>query len=63
MLEMAKGYRSLIDVFGGTQAYLQFRMMESGTYEKLAKANGEAIHGLQPKISSWNTGRNHSQDT
>lgn len=60
MLEMAKGYSALIDVFGGAHNFLQFRMMENGTYEKLAKANGEAINGLQPKITSWNTGEMHS---
>lgn len=57
MLEMAKGYRALIDVFGGAQSFMQFQMMENGTYEKLAKANGQAINGLQPKITSWNTGK------
>jgi hypothetical protein len=57
MLEMAKGYSALIDVFGGAQSFMQYRMMENGTYEKLAKANGMAISGLQPKISTWNTGR------
>ncbi|CAK39117.1 uncharacterized protein An05g00800, partial [Aspergillus niger] len=29
---------------------------ESGTYERLADANGRAISGLQPKITTWNTG-------
>ncbi|BAE65322.1 unnamed protein product [Aspergillus oryzae RIB40] len=53
---MSKAYGALIDVLGGPQAFLQFRMMENGTYEKLAKANGDAIRGLSPKISSWNTG-------
>ncbi|KAF7595052.1 hypothetical protein BBP40_007455 [Aspergillus hancockii] len=56
IFEMAKAYSALIDVLGGPQAFLQFRMMENGTYEKLAKANGEAIRGLQPKITAWNTG-------
>ncbi|KAB8231739.1 flotillin domain protein [Aspergillus alliaceus] len=56
ILEMSKAYAALIDVLEGPQAFLQFRMMENGTYEKLAKANGEAIRGLNPKISSWSTG-------
>ncbi|KAE8145478.1 flotillin domain protein [Aspergillus avenaceus] len=56
MLEMAKAYGALVDVLGGTQAFLQYKMMENGTYEKLAKANAEAIRGLQPKITAWNTG-------
>lgn len=31
-------------------------MLQDHTYEKLAQANAAAIHGLQPKISVWNTG-------
>lgn len=57
MLEMAKAYGALVDVLGGPQAFLQYKMMETGTYEKLAQANGNAIRGLQPKITTWNTGK------
>ncbi|CRK40187.1 hypothetical protein BN1723_015675, partial [Verticillium longisporum] len=32
------------------------KMAEKGTYRELADANARAIHGLQPKISVWNTG-------
>lgn len=56
MAEMAKGYGAMADVLGGPQGLLQYMMIQSGTYEKLAKANGQAIQGLQPKISVWNTG-------
>ncbi|EEQ32037.1 flotillin domain-containing protein [Microsporum canis CBS 113480] len=56
IMEMAKGYGALADVLGGPQGLLQYMMIQNGTYEKLAKANGQAIHGLQPKISVWNTG-------
>ncbi|GAT30339.1 flotillin domain protein [Aspergillus luchuensis] len=56
ILEMAKAYGALVDVLGGPQAFLQYRMLESGTYERLADANGRAISGLQPKITTWNTG-------
>ncbi|KKK12165.1 flotillin domain protein, partial [Aspergillus ochraceoroseus] len=56
--EMAKAYGALIDVLGGSQAFLQFKMIETGMYEKLALANGQAIQGLQPKITTWNTGDN-----
>ncbi|KAL5364883.1 hypothetical protein BJX96DRAFT_179347 [Aspergillus floccosus] len=58
IFEIAKAYGALIDVLGGPQAFLQFRMLETGMYEKLAKANGQALQGLQPKITSWNTGGN-----
>lgn len=56
MIEMSKAYGALINVLGGPQAFLQYRMLETGTYEKLAKANGAAINGLQPKITTWTTG-------
>ena len=35
---------------------MRYLMIQDGTYEKLAKANAQAINGLQPKISIWNTG-------
>lgn len=35
---------------------LQYMMLQDNTFEKLAKANAAAIHGLQPKITVWNTG-------
>lgn len=59
---MAKAYGALIDVLGGPQAFLQWKMIETGMYEKLAIANGHAIRGLQPKITTWNTGggKSHS---
>lgn len=56
LLELAKGYGALVDILGGPHAFLQFKMMESGTYERLAQANASAINGLQPKITTWNTG-------
>ncbi|KAJ3021673.1 hypothetical protein HKX48_008052 [Thoreauomyces humboldtii] len=31
-------------------------MLEKGLYQDLAKTNAEAIRGLQPKITVWNTG-------
>lgn len=34
----------------------QYLMLEKGTYERLAKTNAEAVHGMQPKITVWNTG-------
>jgi flotillin len=52
----AKAYGALADVLGGPQGLMVYLMLENDTYVKLAKANGEAIRGLQPKISVWNTG-------
>ena len=56
MQEMAKAYGAMADVLGGPQGFLQYMMIQNNTYEKLAKANGQAINGLQPKITVWNTG-------
>ena len=52
----AKAYGALADVLGGPQGLMQYLMLENDTHVKLAKANGDAIRGLQPKISVWNTG-------
>jgi flotillin len=59
----AKAYGALADVLGGPQGLMQYLMLENDTYVKLAKANGEAIRGLQPKISVWNTGAGSSDST
>lgn len=63
LLELSKGYGALVDVLGGSQAFLQFQMMQNGTYEKLAHANAQAINGLQPKITTWNTGNGDVGDS
>jgi flotillin len=46
----------MVNTLGGPQGFLQLKMLESGTYEKLAQANATAVHGMQPKISTWTTG-------
>ncbi|KAJ4414515.1 hypothetical protein N0V85_003119 [Neurospora sp. IMI 360204] len=56
MSAMAEAYAKMSHAFGGPQGLLQYMMMEKGIYVELAKANAEAIRGLQPKISVWNTG-------
>lgn len=55
---MADAYSKLAGAFGGPAGLIQYMMIEKGTYVELAKANAEAIRGLQPKISVWNTGSN-----
>lgn len=56
--EMAKAYEHMSSILGGPQGLLQYMMLRNNTYEKLAKANAQAINGLQPKITVWNTGDN-----
>ncbi|KAG6009444.1 hypothetical protein E4U21_002359 [Claviceps maximensis] len=53
---MADAYAKMASAFGGPAGLIQYMMIEKGTYIELAKANAEAIRGLQPKISVWNTG-------
>lgn len=60
--EMAKAYGQLSSVLGGPQYLMQYLMLTNNTYEKLAKANAEAIKGLQPKINVWNTGAGGEAD-
>ncbi|MCJ1474113.1 hypothetical protein MMC13_002771 [Lambiella insularis] len=62
IMEMAKAYGQMANVLGGPQGLLQYMMLQDNTYEKLAKANATAIHGLQPKISVWNTGAEGAAD-
>jgi flotillin len=53
----AKGVALLQDAFhGDSNATIQYFMLEKGLYLELAKANAEAIRGLEPKITVWNTG-------
>ncbi|CAG8608984.1 3088_t:CDS:2 [Cetraspora pellucida] len=53
----AEGIKNLMQAFGGDrQAALQYVMIERGVYQQLAKENAQAIQGLNPKITVWNTG-------
>lgn len=58
----AEAYAKMSQAFGGPAGLLQYMMIEKGTYVELAKANAEAIRGLQPKISVWNTGPDSGAD-
>ncbi|KAL2014925.1 hypothetical protein VTK56DRAFT_6818 [Thermocarpiscus australiensis] len=59
---MADAYAKLGQAFGGPAGLLQYMMIEKGTYVELAKANAEAIRGLHPKITVWNTGAEAGSD-
>ena len=60
---MAKAYSQMSEVLGGPSGLIQYLMLQNNTYEKLAKANGDAIRGLQPKITVWNTGAEGAGDS
>ncbi|KAI9095095.1 hypothetical protein DFS34DRAFT_185866 [Phlyctochytrium arcticum] len=53
----ARAVDQMVKAFNGDVAgYLQWKMLEDGLYEKLAVSNANAIQGLKPNISIWNTG-------
>ena len=53
---MAKAYADLAQAFGGPAGLIQYLMIEKGVYTDLAKANADAVRGLNPKMTIWNTG-------
>jgi flotillin len=53
----SEGINKLVDSFGNdTSCLIQYLMLEKNVYEKLAKANAEAIRDMKPKISVWDMG-------
>ncbi|CAI2169811.1 3384_t:CDS:2 [Funneliformis geosporum] len=60
----AEGIKNLMQAFGGERnAALQYLMIERGVYKELAKENANAIQGLNPKITVWNTGEQGGQSS
>lgn len=60
----AEGIEDLIKSFNGdNDTLMKYLFMESNMYEKLAKQNAEAIRGLSPKITIWNTGSDENDYT
>lgn len=53
---MAGAYKEMSDALGGPQGLIQYLMIEKGVYTDLAKANADAVRGLNPKMTIWNTG-------
>ena len=53
---MAVGYADLSNAFGGPAGLVQYLMIEKGVYTELARANADAVRGLNPKMTIWNTG-------
>jgi flotillin len=56
MSAMAGAYADLSRAFGGPGGLIQYLMIEKGVYTSLAKANADAVRGLNPKMTIWNTG-------
>jgi flotillin len=60
----ANGIREIHASFQGDNSTLmQYIMLEKGVYVDLAKSNAEAIKGLEPKITVWNTGNGAGTDS
>lgn len=56
MSAMAGAYADMSHAFGGPAGLIQYLMIEKGIYTQLAKANADAVRGLNPKMTIWNTG-------
>ena len=63
MSAMAGAYADLSRAFGGPAGLLQYLMIEKGVYTQLAKANADAVRGLNPKMTIWNTGKLYSSES
>ena len=59
---MAAAYADLSRAFGGPAGLIQYLMIEKGVYQELAKANADAVRGLNPKMTIWNTGAQAGSD-
>ena len=55
---MAGAYSDLSHAFGGPDGLIKYLMIKEGTYQQLATANADAVRGLNPKMTIWNTGAN-----
>ena len=53
---MAGAYKAMSEAFGGPAGLVQYLMLEKGVYGELARANAQALQGLNPKVTVWNTG-------
>lgn len=57
----ANGMAKILEAFNGdSNAMMQYLMINRHIYEKLATTNADAIQGLKPKITVWNTGNETS---
>lgn len=56
MTAMAGAYSEMAKALGGPSGLIQYLMIEKGVYTDLAKANADAVRGLNPKMTIWNTG-------
>lgn len=53
---MADAYAKMSAALGGPAGLLQYMMIEKGTFVELARANADAVRGMEPKLCVWNTG-------
>ncbi|KAG9643773.1 flotillin domain protein, partial [Aureobasidium melanogenum] len=60
IIQLATAYEKLGNVLGGPQGVRDWMMLQNNIPVQLAKANAEAIRGLQPKINVWTTGAQDS---
>eukprot|EP01116_Phalansterium_solitarium_P020162 TRINITY_DN586_c0_g1_i11.p1 TRINITY_DN586_c0_g1~~TRINITY_DN586_c0_g1_i11.p1 ORF type:complete len:488 (+),score=192.36 TRINITY_DN586_c0_g1_i11:123-1586(+) len=53
----ARGVKQILEAVGGRPDHLlQYFMLKDGIYQQLAEKNADAVRGMAPKITIWNTG-------
>mmetsp|Transcript_11217 Transcript_11217/g.19175 ORF Transcript_11217/g.19175 Transcript_11217/m.19175 type:complete len:466 (-) Transcript_11217:57-1454(-) len=57
------GLKAIVDACDGDSATVKFYLgLKDGIYEKLAHQQAQAVSGMKPQISVWNTGSNANSD-
>ena len=58
----ANGLKELFNTTSDPKVALNYLMIDRSVFQQLASYNAEAIKGLQPKITYWNTNGNDSKN-
>jgi len=56
----AEKLQKLMEAAGGPEQLMKYLLVEKDMLAKLAKTQAEAVHGMRPKVSIWNTGNSGS---
>lgn len=62
MTQEAQGLSHIVSAFKEPQLALFYLLSQNGLLEKLAQTNSDAIKGLNPQITVWNTGSSSESD-
>ena len=52
----SEGLRKLIEAAGGVESLVKYLLVDQRQLPELFEQQAKAVHGMQPKVSVWNTG-------